>query len=314
MSEPPDDYDSPWEEVLERYFEDFMAFFFPVAHADIDWSKGYEFLDKELQKVVREAEVGRRWVDKLVKVWRRGGDETWVLTHLEVQGQEETDFPERLFVYHYRLYDRYQPLVASLVVLADERLGWRPGRFGYELWGCGVRFWFPTVKLLDYRDRWAELEASPNPFAVVVMAHLKAQETRGKGEERKRWKWYLTWRLYERGYARADVLNLFRFIDWVMRLPEELEASFWQEVEPYEEERRMRYVTSVERIGMKKGILKTAREAVVDALEVRFGGAPPSVVEVINGMEGPSLLKSLLRSAIALNSLEEFEQALAQYA
>jgi len=40
MSEPPDDYDSPWKEVLERYFEDFMAFFFPEAHADIDWAKG----------------------------------------------------------------------------------------------------------------------------------------------------------------------------------------------------------------------------------------------------------------------------------
>jgi len=46
------DYDSPWKNVLERFFPDFLAFFFPVAHAGIDGSRGYTLLDKELQKVV----------------------------------------------------------------------------------------------------------------------------------------------------------------------------------------------------------------------------------------------------------------------
>ena len=57
------DYDSPWKEALDRYFELFLAFFFPHAHAEIDWLRGYEALDKELQQVVREAELGRRVVD-----------------------------------------------------------------------------------------------------------------------------------------------------------------------------------------------------------------------------------------------------------
>ncbi|MBI4870720.1 MAG: hypothetical protein HY814_04045 [Candidatus Riflebacteria bacterium] len=62
------DYDSPWKEALERYFQPFLALFFPVAHEGIDWGKGHEFLDKELQKVVRDAELGRRLADKLVRV------------------------------------------------------------------------------------------------------------------------------------------------------------------------------------------------------------------------------------------------------
>jgi hypothetical protein len=33
------DYDSPWREALDRSFELFLAFFFPQAHADIDWSR-----------------------------------------------------------------------------------------------------------------------------------------------------------------------------------------------------------------------------------------------------------------------------------
>jgi hypothetical protein len=61
------DYDSPWKEVLDLYFESFMAFFFPDAHADIDWSRNYQALDKELQQVVREAETGRYVADNWSK-------------------------------------------------------------------------------------------------------------------------------------------------------------------------------------------------------------------------------------------------------
>lgn len=168
---PPDDYDSPWKEALERYF--------PEAHEDIDWSRGYEFLDKELQQVVRDAASGKRHVDKLAKVWRKGGAEVWVLVHVEVQAQVDADFAERMYQYNYRLFDRYHRQVASLGVLADTHAGWRPDGYGYALWGCRVSLRFPVVKLLDYEAQWESLEQSSNPFAIMVMAHLKTQATRG---------------------------------------------------------------------------------------------------------------------------------------
>lgn len=34
LSNPRNDYDSPWKQVLELLFSDFMAFFFPHIHAD----------------------------------------------------------------------------------------------------------------------------------------------------------------------------------------------------------------------------------------------------------------------------------------
>lgn len=64
-SEMKSDYDSPWKVIIERYFPDFMAFFFPAAHADIDWQRGYTFLDQELQQITPDAEIGGRRVDKL---------------------------------------------------------------------------------------------------------------------------------------------------------------------------------------------------------------------------------------------------------
>jgi hypothetical protein len=167
MTEFRDEYDLPWKDIIEAYFEAFMQFFFPEIHAEIDWSRGYEFLDQELSQVVRDAELGKRVVDKLVKVWTRAGDETWVLLNIEVQSQEESNFGARIFTHYYRLRDRYDVPIVNLVILGDERANWRPGLFRSAQWGCEVDFRFPIVKLLDYESRWAELEAEPNPFAFA---------------------------------------------------------------------------------------------------------------------------------------------------
>jgi len=49
--------------------------------------------------------------------------------------------------------------------------------------------------------------------------------------------------LYEKGFGRRDIIQLFTFIDWVMILPEALERSFEQEITQYEKERDVDYVT-----------------------------------------------------------------------
>ena len=69
------DHDSPWKEALEKYFRPFLALCRPQIESEIDWARPVEFLDKELQKLVRQAKVGRRYVDKLVKVWKRTGEQ-----------------------------------------------------------------------------------------------------------------------------------------------------------------------------------------------------------------------------------------------
>jgi hypothetical protein len=283
MTELRDQFDSPWKDILEAYFEDFVQFFFPQIHVEIDWSRGYDFLDQELIQVVRDAELGKRLADKLVKVWKLTGEETWVLVHIEIQrkvlhlgkpqvehlfkkSQEEGRFGERMFVYYYRLRDKYDLPIASLAILGDERETWRPQPFESELWGCEVSFRFPFVKLLDYTSHWDELEASRNPFAIAVMAHLKTKETRNDAVARKEWKFKLTKGLYERGYGRQDILNLFRFIDWILELPEDLKRSFRDELEAYERENQMPYVTSIERMGIEQGEERAAQKIALNLL------------------------------------------------
>lgn len=306
------DYDSPWKEALELYFEDFLAFFFPEAHVDIHWGAGHHFLDKELQQVARDADTGRRLVDKLVRVRRNSGEEAWVLVHVEVQGQADSSFAERMYVYNYRLFDRYHRKVASLAVLADGSPNWRPHQYGYDLWGCRAALRFPVAKLLDYADRWPALEASDNPFAVVVMAHLKAMETRDDPRGRFHSKLSLVRRLYERGYAKRDIMELLRFIDWVMVLPGELEHQLDKEVARYEEERRMRYVTSWERSGFKRGMEKGSllglREAVRDILCARFTSVPRHITELIEQTDDTTLLRALVKQAAVVGAVEDLVQ------
>jgi len=301
---PQTEYDSPWKQILQLYFEDFMLFFFPQAHEQIDWTKQPEFLDKELEQVVRDAELGKHLADKLVKIYLKDGSETWVLIHVEIQSQEESNFGRRMYTYNYRIYDRYKRPVVSLAVLGDERADWRPNQFGYELFGCSVNFQFPVIKLIDYQQRQSELEASRNPFATVVMAHLAALETRNDRLQRKQSKLALVRRLYNQGFERQDILNLLAFIDWMLTLPLDLEREFQQEVEQLESEQRMQYVTSFERSGIRQGLL----EGIKLGLKLKFGTHGSSLLPEISTIEGVEQLRAVLTGLEAASTIEELRQ------
>ena len=111
------------------------------------------------------------------------------------------------------------------------RSDWRPTRFRSSLWGCVAGLEFPAVKLLDYAAQDEVLERDVNPFATVVQAHLKTLQTRQDPEARQVWKLRLVRSLYERGFLRENVQQLFRFIDWLMELPEDLDEQFWRDVQ-----------------------------------------------------------------------------------
>ncbi|MCB2263983.1 MAG: Rpn family recombination-promoting nuclease/putative transposase [Candidatus Thiosymbion ectosymbiont of Robbea hypermnestra] len=251
-----DAYDSPWKDVLEHAFPEFMAFYFPEAYAQIDWAQGHAFKNTELRQVVRDAELGRRFADALVQVTREGGEQGWIYIHIEVQGRRDSDFAKRMFTYNYRLFDRYARPIASLAVLADEDADWRPDHYRFEVFGCRHTLEFPVVKLIDYADRAESLAADPNPFALVTAAHLRTRQTKNDPQARYRAKLGLVRSLYRQGWDRQRILDLFAVIDWMMRLPEVLEQQLWQDIQTIEGETKMPYVTSVERLATQRGWLE----------------------------------------------------------
>jgi hypothetical protein len=159
------------------------------------------------------------------------------------------------------------------------------------------------VKILDYADRRDVTEENANPFALAVTAHLKTQETRHDADGRKKWKLYLVRKLYEQGHKKEDVIRLFHFIDWMMALPDGMEEEFWQEIGEYEEEKKVRYVTSVERIGFRRGVSEGRQKGILEGrqegmLEGRLEGALEAIemgLSVKFGAKGLRLLPEIRR-------------------
>ena len=283
------EYDSPWKEILRAYFKDFLAFFLVEAHDGIDWQREPEFLDKELDRITKEAQAKNRRVDLLVKVWLLNGDELWVLIHVEVQGNRDPEFAERMYTCQHRAYDLHRRLVVGLAILADEEANWRVSEYRQEIFGSEVVYKFNAVKLLDYLDHLSDLEMSSNPFAIVTLAHLRAKQTKNQPEKRYREKRILTRNLCQRGFNRQGIIDLYRFIDWVLSLPAKLDNQFWEEQSNFEENQGMQYITSVERIGEERGILIGERKGrqegeakmLTRLLQRRFGELPAWASEKI---------------------------------
>jgi hypothetical protein len=165
---------------------------------------------------------------------------------------------------------------------------------------------FPTVKLLDYAEREAELEESRNPFAKVVLAHLKALQTRRDPESRRVWKFRLVRGLYERGFQAEDVRQLFRFIDWLMELPPPVERTFRQELDEYVEERRMPFVTSIEREGMAR--------VMENQLRTKFGEEGAAMVPAIRELNDAEKYLVLSQVIATATTFDEVRRAYAKVA
>lgn len=116
------------------------------------------------------------------------------------------------------------------------------------------------------------------------------------------------------------MLDLFRFIDWVLQLSGPQELAFWRDVREIEEEKRMRYITSVERIGMEQGLEQGLQqgqqqgqqgqaELVLRLLARRFEAVPAPLAERVRATPSaqmPALLDIVLDAA----SLDDVAAAL----
>ena len=120
------------------------------------------------------------------------------------------------------------------------------------------------------------------------MAHLKTKSTRKDLQSRKDWKFRLTRMLYENGYERQAIVDLYRFLDWILELPEDLKRSFRNELAQYEQERQMPYVTSIERMGIeqgrKEGRKEGERSVILRFLNRRVGVLPEHLTDRIQDL------------------------------
>ena len=274
------EFDSPWKDALDLFFEQLLALLFPDLHALIDWSKGYENLDTQLSEIVREAELGRTAADKLFRVVLLDGEDAWLLIHVEVQVQPDSAFPERMFKYYYRIFDRYNRDVLSLAILGDDR-GMAPLRVRSPPLRFRSAFSLSIGEAAGLDWRKQELLDNPSPIALVILAHLYSLETHHRPEERRTRNGSVpqTFRAGLDAGRDSPGLPSGRLVPGIAG---ELEEQLKNDIRVYEEERHMPYVTSLERMGREEG-REEGRAAILDiiepALESKYGEAGVALLE-----------------------------------
>jgi hypothetical protein len=215
-----------WKQVFRGYLPDAMDFFFPEISKLVDWRSPPVFLDKDLEQFDPDDEYGKRDAIQLVELKLKEGKSMILLLHVAIEASKDKSFEEMVMTHALRAYDRFEQFPSSLAVLCDFDSSWRPSEYSSEVVGTKLAFRFTAFKLLDYRKRWEELESSSNPFSVVVMAHLKAEELKDEPQEMENWKLLLVQGLHQKGYKEEKIKDLFDFIDQIMVLPEEFSNSF----------------------------------------------------------------------------------------
>jgi flagellar biosynthesis/type III secretory pathway protein FliH len=148
--------------------------------------------------------------------------------------------------------------------------------------------------------------------------------------------------LLERGYKERQADHVFRFMDYVLALPEEMEVEFDREVSKFAEEGKGMYLSRFERRAMERGVqqgleqgiqkglkkgleqgktegkiegkiegqIAAARAAVVEVLESRFNRVPRKVSSQLNKITDAGRLRALIRHAATAATVKDFERQL----
>jgi hypothetical protein len=88
-------------------------------------------------------------------------------------------------------------------------------------------------------------------------------------------------------------------------LPPALEGLFWQDVTQYEEEKRMPFVTTGERIGIRKGLL----EGIQVCLKMKFGEEGLQLMPELRSIHDEEKLRAVLGAIEAATTVDDVRRA-----
>ena len=281
--------DGLWKGIIEDLADDLLRFFFPEQVGLIDWERGIEFLDKELQQLFPESDGHDRHADKLFKVWLKSGEEQWFLVHVEVQGYPDPDFARRMYEYFYRIEARYGRPVTALAIYTDTDRRCHFKEYHYSFWGTELHYQFNTFVLMDHPSE--ELAEMDNIFAIVMEAAWQGLND-GKWDQKAllNAKLNLARKLYKKGYKKKKIQRVYSFIRFYIDFEEKEFSVIFESslsvitksrapmgiIEYIQEELKKEAWESGLKEGREKGLeegrVKGREEGREEALKISIGG------------------------------------------
>lgn len=253
--------------------------------AEVDFSKPIEFLQQELFKEIIDERKGRKMADQIAKVQLKSGEEQWVLVHTEVQTQDAKDFPQRMFQYYYRIFDRYnQKIVAVALFTMASKIS--KNRYNYLYFGTELSYTFNKYIISDFDEE--ELKNSPKLFSKALLASIYMNRSSKKMSERSAYKRALLRKVWSlENIKRKEMSALLYFIDYLLKLPKDMSKQLQQEMraeirkedeemlELYKEDLppTLAGILELERqegidLGIKRGIKQVAKNMLVKGISI----------------------------------------------
>lgn len=294
-----------WKGAIEDFFEDFLHYFFSEFVDEVDFDRSYEFLDKELEQLSPDSYTQHKFADKLVKFYLKSGLEKWVLCHIEVQGYVDHVFPDRMFIYYYRILDKYGKPVAAIAIYTDDRPSFHPRHFENEFWDTRILYEFRTFKVLNQKPE--DFAKSPqNPFSIILETVWIALQ-KGKLVNKLELKLKIVKKLFEKGFPKWKIERLFNFISYYIDLDKDEEKLIFENrIQPLiKKSEPMGIMEAIEQElkrqakeeGMKEGIEEGMEKGKIEAFaEIIF-----SLNE--NGMEPEQIAALIKRDLIFVSEI-----------
>ena len=257
-------------------FDDLLRFIFPDADQVYDLERGFEFMDKELAEMYPEPGKGSatRFADKLVKVFRRDGEEDCILCHIEIQGDTKKKdrplFAERMVRYFYRIWDKYRKPVSAVAIFTGRDGKKMPDRFEYKYRNTRLLYQYPTISILDFTDE--ELEKSDNPFAhVILAARTSLLEGKIPPADLLDRKVLIARKLLQKGFSKRKIRAIFVFLEnYVLFEDPEMNLNFKNRIELKYKNNIMGIDEYMKMVGREEGEEKRNRLFVTNLLKEGF--------------------------------------------
>ncbi len=181
MSKTRIDYDRLFKELLSTFFEEFMLFFFPQVYEHVDFHH-LSFLSEEVLTDVTTGEKHR--VDLLVEAKLKGEDGL-IIVHVEHQSYTQSSFPERMFIYFSRLFQKYRRRILPIAIFSYDAIRDEPSSWIVEFPFLTV-IHFLTIELRKLP--WREYIRQDNPIAAALLSKMRYNESEKVEVKKEFWR------------------------------------------------------------------------------------------------------------------------------
>ena len=229
------DYDALWKDFISEFLIETVQATMPDLWAAIDWTVPPVFLEQEFINALRgkfKIKDKRKYTDKLVRLRLLTGEDHYILFHVEVQNQLESDFSRRMFIYKSLGFLRYNTeKFTALAIFIGKPPGDEHKMYQHEEFGTKTTYKY-NIYVVAEQDPTV-LEVSNNLFDLGALAVKYTLDTEGNDARRFQFKR----RLFELTNLHHDISierihKFLTFVDEYMNLKPELENEFREET-PY---------------------------------------------------------------------------------